>query len=54
VISGMDVPSVYQIRLIFEEEGLTGIVHKRLSIIQPPQLQEWRHLVDRVLSQAGR
>jgi CTP synthase len=53
VISGLDVPSVYQIPLVFEEEGLTGIVHKRLSIYSPPQLQEWRHLVDRLLSPSG-
>jgi CTP synthase len=53
VISGLDVPSVYQIPLIFEEEGLTEIVHKQLTIYSPPQLQEWRKLVDRLLSPAG-
>jgi CTP synthase len=44
VISGLDVPSVYQIPLIFEEEGLTEIVHKQLTIYSPPQLLEWRKL----------
>jgi CTP synthase len=53
VISGLDVPTVYQIPLIFEEEGLTEIVHKRLSIYSPPQLLEWRNLVDRLLSPTG-
>ncbi len=53
VISGLDVPSVYQIPLVFEEEGLTEIVHKQLTIYSPPQLLEWRKLVDRVLSPAG-
>lgn len=53
VISGLDVPSVYQIPLVFEEEGLTEIVHKRLTIYSPPQLQEWRAMVDRLLSPAG-
>jgi CTP synthase len=54
VISGLDVPSVYQIPLIFEEEGLTEIVHKRLTIYSPPQLMEWRMLVDRLLNPTGR
>jgi CTP synthase len=53
VISGLDVPSVYQIPLVFEEEGLTEIVHKRLHIYSPPQLLEWRSLVDRLLSPTG-
>jgi CTP synthase len=53
VISGVDVPAVYEIPLIFEEEGLTEIVHKRLNIYSPPQLLELRHLVDRLLSPSG-
>jgi CTP synthase len=53
VISGLDVPSVYQIPLVFEEEGLTEIVHKRLHIYSPPQLLEWRNLVERLLSPTG-
>jgi CTP synthase len=53
VISGLDVQSVYQIPLIFEEEGLTEIVHKRLTIYSPPQLSEWRRLVDRLVSPTG-
>jgi CTP synthase len=53
VISGLDVPAVYQIPLVFEEEGLTEIMHKRLSIYSPPQLLEWRNLVNRLLSPAG-
>jgi CTP synthase len=53
VISGLDVPTVYQIPLVFEEEGLTEIVHKRLNIYSPPQLLEWRNLVARLLSPTG-
>lgn len=53
VISGVDVPSVYQLPLVFEEEGLTEIVHKRLTIYSPPQLMEWRELVNRLLSPTG-
>jgi CTP synthase len=53
VISGVDVPAVYQIPLVFEDEGLTEIVHKRLTIYSPPQLLEWRNLVDRLLAPTG-
>ncbi len=53
VISGLDVPAVYEIPLVFEEEGLTEIVHKHLTIYSPPQLQEWRNLVNRLSSPAG-
>jgi len=53
VISGLDVQSVYEIPLVYEEEGLTEIVHKRLMIYSPPQLREWRNLVDRLLSPGG-
>jgi CTP synthase len=53
VVSGLDVPTVYQIPLVFEEEGLTEIIHKRLTIYSPPQLLEWRKLVDRLLSPTG-
>jgi len=53
VISGLDVPSVYLIPLVFEEEGLTEILHKRLGIYSPPNLTEWRTLVDRLLSPEG-
>jgi len=53
VVSGLDVDSVYKIPLVFEEEGLTEILHKRLSIYSPPNLAEWRHLVDQLLSLQG-
>ena len=53
VISGVDVESVYQIPLVFEEEGLTEILHKRLSIYSPPNLDQWRSLVSRLLAPTG-
>ncbi|MBU0457256.1 MAG: CTP synthase (glutamine hydrolyzing) [Nanoarchaeota archaeon] len=46
VISGVDVDSVYKIPLIFEMEGLSGIIHKKLQIYSPPDLREWQVLVD--------
>lgn len=53
VISGVDVDSVYEIPLVFEEEGLTEIIHKKLSIYSPPDLANWRDPVERLLSPTG-
>jgi len=53
VITAVDVDSVYKIPLVFEEEGLTEILHKRLKIYSPPELNEWRCLVDRLLEPTG-
>lgn len=46
VISGVDVDTVYRIPLGFEEEGLTEILHKKLKIYSPPDLAQWRSLVN--------
>jgi CTP synthase len=53
VISGVDVDTVYRIPLVFEEEGLTEILHKRLNIYSPPELVEWRSLVNQLTSTEG-
>jgi len=53
VISGVDVDTVYRIPLIFNEEGLTEILHKRLSIYSPPDLTEWTELVERMVAPTG-
>ena len=53
VISGVDVDTVYRIPLIFEEEGLTEIMHKRLGIYSPPELDRWRGLVEKLTQQGG-
>ncbi|HII72147.1 TPA: CTP synthase (glutamine hydrolyzing) [Candidatus Woesearchaeota archaeon] len=45
VISGIDVDNVYQIPLIFEKEGLSEILHKKLGIYSPPDLRHWEQLV---------
>jgi len=50
VISNEDVDSVYRIPLIFEEEGLTEILHKHLGIYSPPVLGKWRGLVENLVS----
>ncbi|MFH1405944.1 MAG: CTP synthase (glutamine hydrolyzing) [Nanoarchaeota archaeon] len=46
VISGVDVDSVYKIPLIFDKEGLSEILHKKLQIYSPPQLDCWKNLVE--------
>ncbi len=49
VISGKDVDSVYRIPLLFEKEGLAEILHKKLGIYSPPQLDNWGKLVERMM-----
>lgn len=49
VISGMDVDTVYRIPILYEEEGVAAILHKRLKIYSPPRLHNWRLLVDRMM-----
>jgi len=48
VISGPDVDVVYEIPLIYEKEGLSEIIHKRLGIYSPPDLVKWGKWVDAV------
>lgn len=45
VISGVDVKNVYCIPFCFEDEGLSAIVHKRLQLYSPPELEDWRELL---------
>jgi CTP synthase len=46
VITGLDVEDIYEIPLIFEEEGLAEILHKKLNIYSPPKLRKWKKFVD--------
>jgi CTP synthase len=48
VITGLDVDDIYEIPIIFENEGLSGIIHKKLGIYSPPDLIKWKHLVHRL------
>jgi CTP synthase len=45
VVTGLDVEDIYEIPLIFEKEGLAEIIHKKLNIYSPPDLQKWRELI---------
>jgi len=46
VITGLDVEDIYEIPIIFEQEGLPAIIHKKLNIYSPPDLSRWKALVD--------
>lgn len=46
VITGLDVDDIYEIPLVFEEEGLPDILHKKLNIYSPPNLRKWKQLVN--------
>jgi CTP synthase len=48
VITGLDVDDIYEIPIIFEDEGLSGIIHKKLGIYSPPDLIKWKLLVHRL------
>mgnify|MGYP000963422852 FL=1 len=46
VIQALDAPSIYEVPLMLEEEGLADIVLKKLGInTGPPDLTEWRQMV---------
>lgn len=46
VITGLDVQDIYEIPMIFEQEGLPAIIHKKLHIYSPPDLRRWKELVE--------
>jgi CTP synthase len=48
VISGLDMKSVYEIPLSFQEEGILDIIFKKLKIsgATSPKMDEWKRLVE--------
>jgi CTP synthase len=48
VITGLDVEDIYEIPIIYEQEGLPEIIHKRLNIYSPPDLRKWKELVENI------
>lgn len=49
VIQALDAPSIYQVPLNMEEEGLGEFVVERLGLdCGPPALDDWREMVDRL------
>lgn len=53
VISGIDVNILYEIPFIFEKEGLVEIIHQKLHLYSPPQLEEWRNLITNLQKPQG-
>ncbi len=51
VIESRDVPTIYQIPLLFNDQGLDERVTRRLNLdVKPPDLSVWRELVQRILA----
>jgi CTP synthase len=51
VIESRDVPTIYQIPLLFNEQGLDERVIQRLNLdVRPPDLTVWRGLVQRIIA----
>lgn len=48
VITGLDVEDIYEIPIIFEQEGLPENIHKKLNIYSPPDLRKWKNLVENI------
>ena len=49
VISAPDAPSIYDVPMTFEEQGVADLVCRRLSLTPPaPDLTDWQALVSRV------
>jgi CTP synthase len=48
VIEGLDTESIYELPLIFEEQGFGSLVAERLGVNGKPDHAEWRKVVQRV------
>ncbi|HET6947848.1 MAG TPA: CTP synthase [bacterium] len=55
VIQALDAESIYEVPLILEDEGLGAIASARLHLDgPPPDLAEWREMVDRIKRPSAR
>ncbi len=48
VISGVDVSNVYEVPMIYVDEGIPEIITQKLRLYAPPELDEWRKLVENI------
>lgn len=46
VISGIDVRHVYEVPLVYDQEGVPEILLKKLGVYAPPKLEHWSKLVE--------
>ncbi len=54
VIQALDASTIYEVPLILEDEGLGRIIVERLGVdCGPPDLTEWREIVDRIKRPTG-
>ena len=55
VIDGRDVPTIYEVPLVFAEQEVDEIVLEKLDLTCPrPNLRDWKRFVDRVKNPAGK
>jgi CTP synthase len=55
VVDGRDVPTIYEVPLVFAEQEVDELVLEKLDLTCPkPNLREWKRFVDRVKNPAGR
>ncbi len=48
VVSAPDTPSIYKVPLVLQREGLDEVLADHLRIETPPDLSEWKSLVERI------
>lgn len=46
IITGVDVDDVYKIPLVFEEQGLSQLIARKLDMSIMPNLYEWKKLIE--------
>jgi CTP synthase len=55
VIESRDVPTIYQIPLLFHEQGMDERINRRLGLERPaPDLAAWRAMVQRIVNPSSR
>jgi CTP synthase len=55
VIEGRDVKSIYEVPLLYEQEGLPGIVIEKLNLkCGKPDLKQWMRFVNKVKKPSGK
>jgi CTP synthase len=55
VIQALNAQTIYEVPLVLEEEGLGAIIVSRLGLsCPPPDLEQWREMVDRITRPTAR
>lgn len=50
VITGLDVSNIYEIPLVFQEEGVPEIINEKLNMAIRPKMRKWKSLVHNMKS----